>query len=145
MKIVLKDADFSESGIPVPYEVQLTGGKTVNFKTGNIQDGASDRSVDLHPIKKSYNKLTLNSQNAVLYSIYFYSGATPSPSNYIGYASSNGENPTLAVGHGESVRIDQFAHYLDGSGQETSISTAVCWILAVTAAPTGIEMVVEKV
>lgn len=108
MKIVLKDADFSQSGIPTPHEVIFDGSKIYNVFTGNLDNNSNtQRGADVNSIPVSNKKITNNS-NVIFAFVLFYS----SDNTYLGCASRDGEQTNIIIGDGGTARIDQMAHYM---------------------------------
>ena len=143
MEIVLKGADFSESGIPVPHEIVLTDGQFYSTINGALTNSAS-RCCDLGAIPMNNNVLKNNGENAILVFITFYSTkGTAGDGNYIGYGTVNSDT-YVAIAAGDSIRIDQLS-YKDGSGQATSIDSAVCWRLGVNSLSSNVDAELEIV
>lgn len=109
MKIVLKDADFSQSGIPTPHEVVLDGSKNYNVFTGTLKDNSDPaKGADVSKIPTSNKKLNYDAgPAAIMYIMFFDSNDT-----YLGIASRDGSARDVIMTSGTSARIDQYAHYM---------------------------------
>ena len=109
MKIILKDADFSQSGIPIPHDVVLDGSKFINGFTGVVTSNSNAaRGADDNKIPISNRKLTNTSNTSALLWLCFYA----SDNSYLGIASINGSDNYVSIVANGNVRIDQFEHYL---------------------------------
>ena len=110
MKIVLKDADFSQSGIPTPHEVVLNGSVLVNPFTGAFTSNSNvSRGADESNIPYTNKKIINNANSSALLFILYYA----SDNTYLGCASYNGTDSYVPIeANGGNVRIDQCDHYM---------------------------------
>lgn len=113
MKIVLKDADFSQSGIPVPYEVVFDGSKYLNAFTGNLESNSNTaRGADNNKIPMFDNKVNNESSFVIMLTVLFYDENNV----YLGCISWDGGAGYVIVASGDYIRIDSAAHYMKPSG-----------------------------
>lgn len=132
MKIVLKNADFSQSGIPVPHDVVLDGSKYWNVFTGLIEANSNvQRGADVSYIPIVNNKITNDSAFAIFYNVLFFNAT----GDYLGCIS------TAVLASGANVRIDQASSYkkvsggalVDMTAQEVAqmLAAAATWTLGI--------------
>lgn len=116
MKIVLKNGDFSQSGIPTPHEVVFDGSKYINVFTGALEANSNtQRGADTAKIPMSNNKI-VNKSAATIFTVLFYD----SQDNCLGIVSRNGTESIIILDVNGSIRIDQAAHYVRYSGTGTT-------------------------
>lgn len=142
MKLVLKDADYSENGIAVNYEfANLVDGHQLDTSNGKQGQGSNpNRSYysDFVPVK--FDEL-LNKGISVKVFVLFYSAADEN--TYIGkrgnsiYSSERvEENGTLDIFSG--------SNFVDGSGNPVSVSSANYYRIGFEHSAEGIDFEAQK-
>lgn len=108
MELVLKGADFSQSGILAPHTVVLNSSKMLSEFTGTLYNNSdSSRGADISNIPIANNKLTNTSNIATIVFVCFYA----SDNTYLGCIG-DGTGGTFVLGGGSSIRLDQASHYM---------------------------------
>lgn len=143
MKIVLKDADFSQTGILTPFEITLKDGYSLQTTDGK-QGGANVNrcyGIDFIPTQKSVIK---NLGTTVRVAILFYSANDEN--DYVGVAGST-IYISYEIASGGSLDITSLNDFVDGSGttisKETLFATATHYRITVQHSATGVEFVAE--
>lgn len=108
MKIVLKDADFSQSGILAPHTVVLNSSKMLSEFNGSLFNNSdSSRGADISNIPIANNKLNNGTTIATLIWVCFYA----SDGTYLGCIG-DGSNGYIVIAGNTSIRLDQASHYM---------------------------------
>ena len=144
MKIVLKDADFSQTGIPVPFEITLKDGYSLQTIDGKQGSANVDRCYgqDFIPVENSVLK---NLGTTVRAAILFYS--SDDENDYVGVAGYT-IYISYEIASGDSLDITSLNDFVDGSGntisKETLFATATHYRITILHSATGVEFVAEK-